>query len=201
MKGQSQVVTGVLLVLIMITLVGVTYFWGIPLIQKQKDVVTVSNMERFLKSLNEKIQDVAKNGGTQKISGFDIPGKFELKDKEDRFVLNFKTTGDIIATDKDIYLVGDKRSEVYVGGEPGVILVHSKDIGGKYNITAQLYYRNLTGATTGGKQNKYVIDVVSLGRNTISGGGHEITIREYKSDVVETPTERIYVTRIYVRME
>ena len=201
MKGQSQVVTGVLLVLIMITLVGVTYFWGIPLIQKQKDVVTVSNMERFLKTLNEKIQNVVKNGGTQKISGFDIPGEFELKDDEDRFVLNFKTTGNIIATGKDIYLIGDKRKEVYIGEEPGIILVRSEDIGGKYNITAQLYYRNLTGATTKGKQNKYSIDIIDLGSNVISGRGHDIIIREYKTDVIETPNERIYMTRIYVRME
>ena len=101
MKGQSQVVVGVLLVLIMLILVGITYFWGIPLIQKQKDVVTVSNTERFLKELNRKIQDVAKNGGTQKISGFDIPGEFILEDNEEKFILNFKTTGNIIATGKD----------------------------------------------------------------------------------------------------
>ncbi|MCD6367696.1 MAG: hypothetical protein J7L45_01280 [Candidatus Aenigmarchaeota archaeon] len=200
MKGQSQVIVGVLLVLIMIILVGVTYFWGIPLIQKQKDVVTVSNTERFLKDLNDKIQDVAKNGGTRKIT-VDIPGELILDDKKDMFILTFKTTGDIIATNTDIYLVGDERKEVPIGDEPGVILVRSRDTGKKYNITERLYYRNLTGGTSGGKQNKYKIDLIGLGKSTIGGNNHEITIREFKSEIIETPTEKIYVTKVYVRME
>jgi len=200
MKGQSQVIVGVLLVLIMIILVGVTYFWGIPLIQKQKDVVTVSNTERFLKDLNEKIQDVAKNGGTRKIT-VDIPGELTLDDKKDTFILVFKTTGDIVATNTDIYLIGDERKEVPIGDEPGVILVRSRDMGKKYNITESLYYRNLTGGTSGGKQNKYKIDLIGLGKSTIGGNNHEITIREFKSETIETPTEKIYVTKVYVRME
>ena len=200
-KGQSQVVTGVLLLLIMISLVSVTYFWGIPLIQKQKDVVTVSNIERFLKNLNDKIQIVAKNGGTQKITGFDIPGELKLDDESDRFELDFKTTGNIIATDKNIYLIGDERKEGYVGEEPGIILIYSKDIDGKYDINASLYYRNLTGSINNGKQNKYQIDLIGLGRSTISSRNREITISEYKNEMIETPTERIYVARIYVRME
>lgn len=200
-KGQSQVVTAVLLVLIMITLVGVTYFWGIPLIQKQKDVVTVSNMERFLKTLNNKIQLVAKNGGTQKVTGIDVPGELELKEEEDKFVLNFKTTGHIIATGKDIYLVGDKRKETYIGEESGVILVRSEKIDGKYDVTASLYYRNLTGSVVDGKENKYIIDLIGLGRGSLSGSGREITIREEKTKIKETSGERHHISRIYIRME
>ncbi|MCD6477805.1 MAG: hypothetical protein J7K87_02260 [Candidatus Aenigmarchaeota archaeon] len=202
-KGQSQIITGVLLVMIMISLVAVTYFWGIPLIEKQKDTVTVSNAERFIKTLNEKIEDVAKNGGTQKITGFEIPGDLKLIDSENKFILNFKTTGDIIATGKDIYLIGDDRSEAHVGEEPGVILVRSDKVGNKYDVSMRLYYRNLTGAITNGKSNKYIIDIIGLGKTMISGSNHEITISEdasYTSEI-ETKDERIYITKIDVRLD
>lgn len=200
-KGQSQIITGVLLIMIMITLVGVTYFWGIPLIEKQKDSVRVSDMERFMKTLNEKIQYVAKNGGTQKITGLDIPGDLKLSDTDDRFVLSFQTTGNIIASGEDIYLVGDQRTEAHVGEEPGVILVRSEKAGSKYDITMSLYYRNLRGSETDGKTNIYKIDIIGLGKTVMRGKNHEISISEYETSEEETTSERTYTTKINVRLD
>ena len=50
-RGQSQLIGVVLLTLIMITMIGITYMWGMPLIEKQKDTVKVSNVERMMKEL------------------------------------------------------------------------------------------------------------------------------------------------------
>ena len=199
-KGQSQLIGVVLLTLVMITMIGITYMWGMPLIEKQKDTVRVSNMERFMKELDESVQNVAKNGGIQKIESPGIPGEVKILDQgiNDMIVAEFQTTGTDIATGTDIYLRGNDLMEVPIGAEPGVLKVLSEGMGGDtYGVTISLYYRNLTGS-----ESVYVIDLVGLGRDSIVGENHVITVSE--GDEVPVTTENgknVYITRINVRFE
>lgn len=201
-KGQSQLIGVVLLTLILITMIGITYMWGMPLIEKQKDTVKVSNAERLIKELDKKIQNVVKNGGTQKIDNPNIGGTLKLIDTgiNDRIELRVQTTGTDIATGKDIYLRGNDEEEIYLGGEAGVIKVFSEDLGDNtYDVTMTLYYRNVTGS-----ENIYLIDIFGLGRDSISGDGHSIIITE--GDTPQGPVEErdgmdVYVTRVNIRFE
>ncbi|MCK4634561.1 MAG: hypothetical protein KAT37_01685 [Candidatus Aenigmarchaeota archaeon] len=199
-KGQSQIIGVVLLTLVMITMIGITYMWGMPLIEKQKDVVRVSNVERFMKELDNKIQNVAKNGGTQRIDNPNIPGELKIIDygTNDRIELIVQTTGTDMATEMDIYLKGDDNDEVSIGNEPSVLKVISNELGDNaYSVNMTLYYRNLTGS-----KNVYIIDLLSLGRDVISGDGHRIVISEGDHVPMMQEGERaVYTTIINVRFE
>ena len=185
----------------MISMIGITYMWGMPLIDKQKDVVKISNSESFMKELDDKIQDVIKNGGTRRITNPDFTGTLTLTDSgiDDVFLLKLETTGTDIATGTNIYLRGDSRNEVVIGEEPGTLKVLSVETSeNKYDVTTELYYRNITSSNK-----KYIIDLVGLGRGSITSGEHNIIISEGDSPsipVIESGTE-IYKTVINVRIE
>ena len=202
MKGQSQLIGVMLLTLILITMVGVTYMWGMPLIEKQKSAVQISNAEKLMKELDKKIQNVVKNGGTEKIENVEIPGTLRLIDDDinDMFVLKLETMGSDIATGKEIYLKGSAQKETYVGDEPGVLKVLSKEMGNrKYEVTMTLQYRNVTGS-----ESIYIIDIFGLGRDIISGDNHNIIISEgegQKGPVGEENGKSIYITKVNVRFE
>lgn len=67
MKGQQQALSAILISGILIGVVGSVYFWGVPLIQKNKDVALLESSESFMRQLNEKIKFVANNGGRDQI--------------------------------------------------------------------------------------------------------------------------------------
>lgn len=199
-RGQSQLIGVVLLTLVMITMIGITYMWGMPLIEKQKDTVKVSNAEKFMKELDDKISDVAKNGGSQKIEVPSVPGEIRIFDvgTSDRIEMNTMTAGTDIATGVEIYIRGDSDIETSIGNEPGVIKVLSTELGeNSYSVEMTLYYRNLTGS-----ESVYIIDLSGLGRDTISGEGHSVIISEGDEVPVVHETNRdVYRTRVNVRFE
>lgn len=199
-RGQSQIIGVVLLTLVMITMVGVTYMWGMPLVEKQKDTVRTSNAEKFIKELDDRIADVAKNGGTQKIEIPSIPGEIRMVDQgfNDMIGMETTTTGTDIATGTEIYLRGDSRAEVSIGNNPGVIKILSTDLGENiYRFEMTLFYRNLTGS-----ESVYIIDLRGLGRDTISGEGHSVIISEGGEMPVQRDGSRdVYITTVNLRFE
>jgi len=198
-EGQSQIIGVVLLTLVMITMVGITYMWGMPMIEKQKDTIRISNMERLMKELDDKIQEVAKNGGAQKLETPDIAGEVIMVDQgiKDRIELRTITTGVDVAMDTDIYLRGNEENEVPIGNEPGVIKVKATGSNEAYDVEMDLYYRNLTGS-----ESVYIIDLVGLGRDKISGENHIITIsRGVEMPVIEENGVNVYTTKVNVRLE
>ena len=179
-KGQSQLVTAVLLTGIMIVLVSGAYFWGIPLIEKQKDTVALNNMERFMDDLDDKIQRVAASGGRERIDGVNIPGDLKLADNglNDEVTVTFSTRGQIIATDADIYISGDNRTVVPITTEAGAIKAFSEELDGEFSITMSLRYREVVAGETSN-----LINLKTGGRNLVSGGTHDVIITH---DGVET---------------
>lgn len=102
MKGQTQIMSAVLLTGIMIGLIGIAYVWGGPMIQKQKDVVKLDNMETFMQNLNKEVKSVAKNGGTSKLN-VKLPGSLKVVNNNnigngtvDKIILEFETKGSVI---------------------------------------------------------------------------------------------------------
>ncbi|MFA4820301.1 MAG: hypothetical protein WC613_05085 [Candidatus Aenigmatarchaeota archaeon] len=101
MKGQQEALSAVLISGILIGVVGSVYFWGIPLIQKNKDVSLLETSESFMQTLDSKIKAVANNGGRDQII-IPMPGLVRF----DGQVLEFsiETEGTIYATDAEIPL-------------------------------------------------------------------------------------------------
>lgn len=186
-RGQSQIVTAVLLTGILIVLVAAAYFWGLPLIQKQRDTVVLNNMERFMSDLDQKIKRVAESGGRERIDNIEIPGELRLIDNgyNDEVRVTFTTTGQIIATGAEIFLTGDNRTVVPITAQAGVISAFSEEQDGSFSVELALRYRetvagessNLINLKTSGRdvagQGTHDVIIIHDGVQTIAGGGSD----------------------------
>jgi hypothetical protein len=82
LKGQTDILSAIIIIIIAIGLVGTAYTWGIPLIQKQQDTSLVERVEGYFRwdnenSIEKKIVSVATNGGEASFSE-DVSGLWEL---------------------------------------------------------------------------------------------------------------------------
>lgn len=173
MKGQSQLVTAVLLTGIMIVLVSGAYLWGIPLIEKQQDTVALNNMERLMNDMKDKIERVAVSGGRERIENVDVPGELRLVDagNNDEVVVTLSTRGQVIATGAEIFLSGDNRTVVPITADAGVIKAFSEEQDGEFSIRMSLNFREVVAGETSS-----LINLKTGGRNLVGAGTHDITI-------------------------
>src|SRR3989344_8366939 len=91
MKGQ-QAISVILLTGILIVTVSSIYFWGIPLIEKNKDIALQENAENFMRNLAERVKYVANNPGREQIR-FDMDGV--IRYDGDSIELDVETKGTI----------------------------------------------------------------------------------------------------------
>lgn len=105
MKGQEQAVTAILLSGILIGIVGSVYLWGLPLIQKNKDVSLLQSSEQFMKTLDSKIKTVANTGGRDQLK-ITASGIVKIDASPDGWIiqLDADTQGTIYATGAEIPL-------------------------------------------------------------------------------------------------
>jgi hypothetical protein len=164
MKGQHEALSVIMISGILIGVVGSVYFWGIPLIQKNKDIALLENSESFIKNLNDKIKYIANYGGRDEIK-ISLPG-FVRFNTDKSLELLVETDGTIYAKDAEISM--DKNDCTASTGTwgiqgPEVICVKSTGIGeSSYRTIFSLRYINLT---TGAKT--YFINLTG---NPSSGG-------------------------------
>ncbi len=100
-KGQQEALSAVLISGILIGVVGSVYFWGVPLIQKNKDISLLESSESFMRQLDVKIRSVANNGGRDSIV-IPVPGIVNFDGKT--IALTIDTQGTIYASDAEIPL-------------------------------------------------------------------------------------------------
>ncbi len=62
LSGQVQPISLVIISGIVIGLIGVAYFWGIPLIEKRATITEITSAEKFVSDLNKRIKDLVKTG-------------------------------------------------------------------------------------------------------------------------------------------
>lgn len=100
-KGQQEALSAVLISGILIGVVGSVYFWGVPLIQKNKDISLLETSESFMRQLDENVRSVANNGGRNSIV-VPIPGIVTFDGEVIK--LTIETQGTIYAPDAEIPL-------------------------------------------------------------------------------------------------
>lgn len=143
-KGQ-EVLSVVLISGILIGVVGSVYFWGVPLIQKNKDISTLENAEDFVRSLNSKIKNIANSGGRDQIL-VNIPGLLVFDGSE--FILTVDTEGIIYAAGTEIPLGRNPCASSFVGTfgvhDPDTLCVKSTKLSEQsYRTTYALRYITL----------------------------------------------------------
>lgn len=192
-KGQQPVLSAILLTGIMIAVIGSVYFWGLPLIQKNRGAAMLENAESFMRSLNSKIKFIANNGGRDEII-ITLPGLVYFYNGTETLPpeidLALRTEGTIYDVGGQIALIGNDcsiSSGTWGVDKPEILCVESKEVGeGKFTSVYFIRYRNLTSA-----EKTYHIKLT--GPRSSGGADHIITIenkgtRTY-DNVVETIIE------------
>ncbi len=92
MKGVGEAISAIIMTGVMIGVVSSVYFWGLPLVQKSKDVSTLQNSERFMGELSSVIIELINSPGRRSLV-IDVPGILEFDGN--KFTLSVDTDGTI----------------------------------------------------------------------------------------------------------
>ena len=169
LKGQSDILAVVIVVVLAIGLLGTAYSFGLPLIQKNQDKAIGERAKAFfsttnINSLPGKITAVA-NGGGKDTAVLDVNGgtriyPYDYVGPENNSIeFSFQSTVTSYAENQGwLSLSGSScppTSGVIGQDEPSVVCVRAdRTTGGNYNITYRLYMRELEDAE---KRNGYKI--------------------------------------------
>lgn len=177
--GQSQVLTAVLLGGIILAAITSAFLWGMPLLEKNQDANAVRGTVEDFKTLSSGIEDVIKEGGSRTVTLRMGKGALRIDTDDDMITYQSSTKGAYVSTENwvplnenDLNGVPDTSfSSGY--GIRGVdqfgVLVGKTTIAGEDFLTRyRLAYRPLKDPNT---QQTYQIDLVPLGKDSVSGGG------------------------------
>ncbi len=103
-KAQSQIFSIILIAGVLVTVVGASYMWGVPLIEKGRTESDNEIAESLMVMLKGKIDNVAETGEQRTVS-VDLTGDFKLTD-DNSLIYTIKTRGLNIATTAWVPLVG-----------------------------------------------------------------------------------------------
>lgn len=185
MKGVSEVLSAVIIIIIALGLTGAAYSWGLPLIQKNQDKTVVDRVQNAFdrdnsNSLTKKIEYVANNGGEETFK-LDTNGLWILYPSSDTTPENnsiqFSHASRVsnVATGKGWVPL----SSGFVG-EPGtlgkddssVVFASAEVEGDSYNIRYKAWFREIDESSTKG----YKINLVQDTRGSDKSTGSTIRI-------------------------
>ena len=87
MKGQSQVVSVIILIVLVMGAIALVLPWTFTMIQKRKDMKSMDDIYNFFQSLDETIINIANNGGEESLQ-LKVPGKFTVYTESSNSYLN-----------------------------------------------------------------------------------------------------------------
>ena len=185
MRGIVEAISTLLITGILIGVVGTVYFWGLPLIQKNKDISVLESTEDFMKELNERVKLVASAGGRETIQ-FNQPGIIKFEGTSINVILD--TEGTIYAAESPVPLSRNGvsvESGVWGIDQPERISVVANNLGDKrYRDTFDLRYIPLSVSSFSPKK-EYFIQLD--GTNSIGGQGSDVIITS--EGTTEEPTQ------------
>ncbi len=138
-KGQTEVVSMVLFFLIAVVLLFSVFVWGNSVIKGNSDEAGLFASEQFVRNLDSKIQNIAKNGGSETLM---IKPSANIRIIEGNIIeYSFQGRADI--PQEWLYIYGDESVDVGITEPPSVIREKKEND----RIKIQLYYRNRTGVS------------------------------------------------------
>ncbi|MDY6776897.1 MAG: hypothetical protein SVQ76_02215 [Candidatus Nanohaloarchaea archaeon] len=186
-RGQSQVLTAVLLGGILVAGVSAAYIWGLPILRKNQDV---NNAEKSLSDLEElasAISTVASQGGSRTVTIKLADGSIRVNTDNETITYRTLTQGAYVSTQEWVPLnENDMQGVNRSTGLPGegygirgvdkpVLLVGQAEKTSNafmtvYRIVSRMMFEPNTGQS-------YRIDLVQNGNLQASTGTREVTIR------------------------
>ncbi|MBI2971229.1 MAG: hypothetical protein HYY37_02295 [Candidatus Aenigmarchaeota archaeon] len=187
MRKGIQAFSAVLITGVMLGVVGSVYFWGLPLIEKNRDIATLENSERFAHELNDKIKYIANHGGRDRLQ-ISVPGTVIFDNRSNSVRLAINTKGSIYVPG----LISLSRNSctmtrgIWGTDEPSSLCVETKQVDTvmehDYRLTfitldtpGILSYRIelIGGNATGSEQRSIIIE--SAGSATTTASGRDVT--------------------------
>lgn len=146
-KGQQEAIAVILISGILIGVVGSVYFWGVPLIQKNKDIAILENSEKVIRNINDKIKFIANNAGRDQVK-MDIPGVVSFDPESGELKIIVDTKGTIYAVNAPIPMGKNSGCLNTTGtfgiNDPETLCVESMKIADDaYKTTYTLHYISL----------------------------------------------------------
>ena len=144
MRGATEALSAILVTGILISVVGSVYFWGLPLIQKNKDIATLESAEKFMVNLDRKIKSVSNSGGRDEIK-INVPGILAFDGNS--LALVIETQGTQYAKNAMIPLgknICTLETGVWGADEPDTLCAYSQEISETmFNTTYVLRFAQL----------------------------------------------------------
>lgn len=177
MKGQPQIISIIIIIGIIVLLIGATYFWGKPLIDKRVIITQAATIKEFMSKLDDKITSMARSctsfcdetlsippGSYIKAYSNDTPGK-----DNNSIILEFAIGYPMIGN-TTVPLNTNVLGEVAPYGETnGVIIMSQVKTGGQYKLLFKVHYRELDTRTIPLEGYKIVLEPdVQAGHNKIA---------------------------------
>lgn len=151
MKGQTDIISVVIIFVISLGLVSTAYLWGVPLIQKRQDTALVDRIGKSFdknnaNSLEKKIEYVANNGGSETYVA-DTDGIWQYNSTNNSLDFSFTAKASKIAVGTGWVAVssGNTNLNGTLGIDDSYIIFAKVDIAnsGLYNITYRVQFRTL----------------------------------------------------------
>ena len=147
MKAQVSAISMILIVGIVISLVGSSYIWGKPLIDKRTTITQFTVALRFMEDLDEKIKHVASScttAGACEVK-LDIPtsGDISVNSLDNSISYTFYVEQPLFRESDIPYNTGNVDPVANYGELPGVITVSGDVEEWTNSITLKLKYREL----------------------------------------------------------
>jgi len=157
LKAQVQPISAVIMTGIVVSLVGVAYFWGVPLIQKRASMSEFQSMERFIEDLKDKVSEIARSGagevtleikhGFIRLNPYNHPTEGDAKGGNN-LTIEFVVDQPLIFPGTVLYLGATSFEDIkdtgtYGESSPAVVKLNSSKLGQQYRITTEIKYREL----------------------------------------------------------
>jgi len=150
MKGQTPIVSYILVAAIGIGILATAMPWVTNMVTKKQDAKTLDTVYNFFRQIDEKIIDIANAGGKESFT-LDVPGKVTVYPEEDvsefsnSIVFEFKSKVSNIAEGQWIPLNTPNIEEIAtLGSDPqGIIFGRSTKDNNEITVEYRLHYRTL----------------------------------------------------------
>jgi hypothetical protein len=196
MKGQTNVISVVIIILIVTAAMATVLPWAYNMIQKKQDMKTMDDVYNFFQTLDTTIRNIAQNGGEESLK-LNVPGKLEvLPDSVTNNSIVFMTESKVsfIAEGDWIPLNTPNKNETATLGidPPSVIFGKAKKSGDKITVQYKLWYRELN--NTSGHLYKIVLNTST--NNAISTTTGFMRIQSLGS--LNVPGKPLTITKINI---
>jgi type II secretory pathway pseudopilin PulG len=150
MRGQSKIISVLLIVMIVLAAIALVLPWTFSMIQKKQDMKSLDDVYNFFQTLDETIRNIAKSGGEESLR-LNVPGVLQVfpesfpSELKNSIVFNMSSKVSYVAQGAWIPLNTPNMNETATLGvdPPSVIFARAERKGDEIHIQYRLWYRTL----------------------------------------------------------